>query len=140
MKTLVSMRGRFAETGSLTFTTNRGTRHDLLKRAERYFLEEDDIVIAVILQTKESKFGPSAAFRLIGKFLGWNGLSLCVVGDLYAVHGHDGVRPVESDIHCVPLRPGFARPRQRLRQRIERAGNVILVFALGDIVDLYFVA
>src|SRR6266849_5155347 len=55
----------------------------LLQRLQRYFLEEDDVVVAVILQAHVAFVGTAAALRLEVKLFLGNGLALGVGGDFY---------------------------------------------------------
>src|ERR1700730_8289857 len=88
---------------------------------QSYFLEKDDVVVAVILQAHVAFVGATATLRLEVKFFLGNGLVLRGVGDIDVVEDDHGVRAVESDEHGVPLGAGLAGAGQRLGQRIERA-------------------
>src|SRR5690242_8263475 len=115
---------------------------NLLQRLNGDLFEEDDVVVAVILEAEPAFVGARAALRLEIKFAFGYGLAFGVVGDFYAVENDDGVRPVERDFHGVPLGAGLARFGERLGEGIERTGDVIFVFlrGFGMVVDLNFVA
>src|SRR5713101_3342708 len=99
-----------------------------MKRLQRYFLEENDVVVAVILQAHVAFVGAAAALGFkVELFLG-HGLALGIVGDLHIVEDDDGVRAVKSDEHGVPLRAGLARTGERLGEGVERASDVVIVF------------
>src|SRR5215472_4882862 len=106
------------------------------------FLEEDDIVVAVILQAKPANERSATTPGLEVELFRRHRIAFSVVGDLHAIEHDDGVWAVEHDLHGVPLGAGFAGLGERLGQRVERAGNVVLVFIrrLGVVVDLHFVA
>src|SRR5713226_4772911 len=113
-----------------------------MKRLQRYFLEKNDVVVAVILQAHVAFVGTAAALGLEVKLFFGNGLALGVVGDFYVVEDDDGMRAVEGDEHGVPLGAGFAGAGERLGEGVERSGDVVFVFLgiFGLIVDLDFVA
>ena len=112
------------------------------ERSDGDFFEEDDVVVAVILQADVAFVGAAAVLRFEIEFAIGHGAAFGVVGDADAVDLDDGARAVERDDHRVPLGAGLAGRGQRLGERIERAGDVILVFLriFGLIVDLDFVA
>src|SRR5712692_1858717 len=112
-----------------------------MKRLQRYFLEENDVVVAVILQAHVAFVGAAATLGLEVKLFLGNWLAFGVVGDFHIVEYYDGMRAVESDEHGVPLRAGLARTGERLGEGVERASDVVIVFLgiFGLIVDLDFV-
>src|SRR6266480_2070618 len=114
----------------------------LFQRLNAYFLEKDDVVVAVILQADIALVGARAMLRLEIEFALRNGLAFGVVGDRDVVKDDDGVRTIERDDHGIPLWTGFTRLGERLGQRIKRASDVIVVFIgrFGVVVNLDFVA
>ncbi|SPE33178.1 hypothetical protein SBA2_750012 [Acidobacteriia bacterium SbA2] len=101
------------------------------------FLEEDDVVIAVVLKAYVSFIRAWAAVRLPVLFSGGHGLALGVVSDLCAVHGHDSPWAVEGNLHGVPLAGTLAGPSQRFGQRVKAAGGMVVI---GPVHDLHLVA
>src|SRR6202022_4044496 len=90
----------------------------LLQDPDRDFLEKHNVVIAVVLQADVTLLRARSALRFKFEFLGRHRSSLSEISDSHAVQHHNRVRPIESDFHGVPLRPGFARTSQRLGERI----------------------
>ena len=82
----------------------------------------------MILQTEPAFVGTAAALRLKIKFALGNRLTLGVVGHFRAVELDDGVRAIEGNDHGVPFGTGLARFCERFGERVERAGNVVIVF------------
>src|SRR5207245_2326160 len=118
------------------------SNENLVQRLDADFLEKDNVVVAVILQAHIALVGARAALRFEIIFVFGDGLALGVIGDGDIIENDDGARAVEGDDHGVPLGAGLAGFGQRLGERVERAGDVVLVFfrIFGMIVDLHFVA
>src|SRR5215469_9931201 len=118
----------------------RPSRHGeavLSQWLQRDFFEEDNVLIAVILQTDEAFRRPQAPFRLVGGFLRRYFLTLAIVGDLYIIHHDNGARAVQGNEHGVPFWPGLAWTSESLGQRVQHSGDVIVI---RIIVDLHLIA
>src|SRR6266481_1429252 len=113
-----------------------------MQRLDADFLEKDDVVVAVILEADVALIGANAGLRFEIEFALGDGLAFGVVGDGDVVENDDRARAIERDDHGIPLGTGLAGFGERLGQRVERAGDVIIVFVriLGMIVNLDFVA
>src|SRR5580704_9496046 len=85
----------------------------LLERLDRYFLEENDVVITVILQAHVAEVGPRTALRLEIELARGHRIAVLVVGDFHAVQSHDRARSIQRDVHGVPLRPRLPRMRNQ---------------------------
>src|SRR5581483_5794123 len=91
------------------------------------FLKENDVLIAVVLQSEVTVVRTRSPLRLEIEFPFRHGLAFGVVGNLYPINEHDRAGPVERNFHGVPLGAGFAGLGQRLGQRIERTSDVVLI-------------
>src|SRR5215475_2019536 len=96
----------------------------------------------MVLQSHPALVRPAAPLRFEIKFLLWDRLPLGVVSDLDTIQNDDSMRPIECDLHRVPLGPGLAWTRQRLGQRVKASCYVIVVFIglFWFIIDLDFIA
>src|ERR1043165_9995144 len=103
----------------------------LLQHLQCDLFEEDDVVLAVVLQADVAFIRTGAAHGLEIEFDLRRLFTFGVVGHFYAIEHHHCVRAVESDFHGVPLGAGLAGTGQRLRYRIKRAGHVIIRVFLG---------
>src|SRR5579863_1179359 len=94
------------------------------------FFEENDVVVAVVLQPNPAEIWPRTALRLEVKFARRHRIAVFVVGHLHAIENDDRARAVEGNVHRVPLGPRFPGMfHQRLGQRVEHGGLVILILA-----------
>src|SRR5208283_5036099 len=127
---------------SLITRDNFLTSAKLPQRLNRNFLENYDVVVAVILQPNPSFVGARATLRLEIELLVGNRLTLGIVRNLYAVQFDDGVRTIESDDHGVPFGAGFAGEGQGLGEGVQGSRDVVFILAgsFRMIVDLDFVA
>src|SRR5579872_1183574 len=114
----------------------------LLQRFNGYFLEEHDVVVAMVLQTEITEVGPWTALRFEVKLALRDRVAVLVVRNFHAVQHDDGARAVQRDVHGVPLGPRFPSFSHRLRQRIQHAGGMVFIFFRGlrMVIDLYFKA
>src|SRR5579862_1877925 len=83
-------------------------RLHLGERADSYFFEEDNVVVAVILQADVAFVGAAAVLRFEIEFALGYGAAFGVVGDADAVDLDDRARAIERDHHRVPLGAGLA--------------------------------
>src|ERR1035438_5993174 len=115
----------------------------LLERLDGNFLEEYDVVVAVILQPEIAQSRTRATLRLEAELPLRHGIAFLIVRHLDSVQHHDRAWTIQRDLHRVQLRPRFPCLRQRFSQRVEHAGGVGIVFgrsgALRVIIDLYLV-
>src|SRR6266702_4538666 len=124
--------------GALLARGPGGARWLLLQGPDRDFLEEDDVVHAVVLEPEVPLAGTWAALGLEVELTRRHRLAFRVVGHLHPVDQDHRSRSVEGDLHRVPLRAGLAGTGEGRGQGIEHAGGVVLVFLglLGLVVDL----
>src|ERR1700674_3034871 len=105
------------------------------------FLEENNVVVAVILQAKIAFEGPWPTLWFKIKFPIWYRIAFGIVRNFHSVENHDAVRTVQSYLHRVPLRSRLAGLSEGLRQSIARAGDVVVVLVrgFGMIVNLHII-
>src|SRR5580765_5374732 len=75
--------------------------HLLFQRFDRHFLEEHDVVVAVILQAEPAEVRAGAVLWLEVKFLFRYWIAFLKVCDLLAIQRDDGVWTVQGDVHRV---------------------------------------
>src|ERR1700687_5798294 len=99
----------------------------LVQRLDTDFLEEDDVIVAVILEADVALVGPRAMLRLKIELALGHRLAFGVVGDGDVIEDHDRAWTIKRNEHGIPLGTGFAWARFRLGEGIERSGNVVFI-------------
>src|ERR1051325_3092852 len=92
----------------------------LFQRLDRHFLEEHNVIVAMILQSEPAEGRPPPTLRLEIELLVPHRIALFVVRHFLAVYGDNRAVPIQRDLHGVPLRTRLPCVfHERLRQRIQ---------------------